>query len=64
LEKTKMPDDLKRRTPEDPDRINLNQKWEIDYWTRELGVSEEKLRQAVAIVGNSAAAVRAYLGTP
>jgi hypothetical protein len=48
----------------EPDRslVNVNQKHEIDYWSKKWGVSEEKLRQAVAAVGTSAAKVAQHLG--
>lgn len=42
-------------------RINLNEEWEVRYWTRELGVSEEELARAVALVGTSAGSVRRAL---
>lgn len=57
-----MPDDLKRSAPEDPNFINVNQPHEVVFWTKELGVSEARLRHAVAAVGTSTAAVRKYLG--
>jgi hypothetical protein len=45
----------------DRDRISLSEDYEIRDWTESLGVSEERLREAVSAVGNSAGAVRAYL---
>jgi len=42
-------------------RINLREDWEIAFWTREFGCTEEALRQGVAAVGDSAGGVRAYL---
>jgi hypothetical protein len=39
-----MSDDTARRGPPDPSRINLNQPWEVRYWSKELNVSEEQLR--------------------
>jgi len=42
-----MSDNLHNRGPQDRSRINLNEKWEVQYWTRELGVTEEELEQAV-----------------
>lgn len=56
-----MPDDLHKRRPQDASKISLTEKWEIEYWTHELGVSEAKLREAISKVGNGAAAVREYL---
>lgn len=46
-----MSDDLDRTQPEDPNKINVNQSWEVSYWTKKLGVTETKLKQAVAAVG-------------
>jgi hypothetical protein len=53
-----MTDDLKDRGPQDRSRINLNEDWEIRYWTKELGVTKERLEDAIAKVGNSTDAVR------
>ncbi|NQZ19254.1 MAG: DUF3606 domain-containing protein [Bdellovibrionales bacterium] len=57
-----MPDNLNRTRPEDPQRINVNQSWEVSYWTKVLGVTEEQLKAAVKAVGTSVVLVRAYLG--
>jgi len=56
-----MPDDLNRRAPEDPTRINIHQEYEITYWTRELGCTRYELINAVAAVGPYVAKVRVYL---
>lgn len=56
-----MSDNLSQRGPQDRSRINMNEKWEVAYWTRELGVSEEELARAVQQAGNSAQAVREHL---
>lgn len=57
-----MADNLKDRGPQDRSRINVNESWELQYWTKELGVSEEQLRTAVKTAGTSAEAVRRHLG--
>jgi hypothetical protein len=57
-----MPDDLGRKGPEDPKKINIGQPHEIEYWTKELGVSEEKLREAVKAKGPLVKDVKDYLG--
>lgn len=57
-----MADNLKDRGPQDRSRINVNESWELQYWTKELGVSEEQLRTAVKTAGTSAEAVRKHLG--
>ena len=55
-------DDLTKRRPQDANLISLTERWEVDYWTRALGVSEVKLRETVKEVGHSAAAVKKKLG--
>jgi hypothetical protein len=42
-------------------RINIEQPYEVKYWTRELGVSREELEQAVRAAGDHADQVRAHL---
>jgi len=54
-------DDLKNKGPQDRSKINMREDYEVKYWTKELGVSKEKLQKAVDKVGNSAAAVRKEL---
>lgn len=46
-----------------PDRktINVNEDYEVAYWTKALGVSKDELISAVDKVGKSAEAVRQYL---
>jgi hypothetical protein len=53
-------DDPKIRGPRDRSRINTDQDYEVRYWTDELGVTEEQLRQAVQRVGPSADKVREH----
>ena len=57
-----MSDDLKNSGPADRARINVNESWELRWWTESLGVTEQELRAAVAAVGASANAVRQHLG--
>ncbi len=59
--KRAMSDDLKIKQPQDPLKINLNESWEVDYWTKALGVSEAKLRKAVAAVGVMVKDVKEWL---
>ena len=56
-----MSDDLQNRGPKDRSRVNVNEEWEVRYWTKEFGVSEEKLRQAVQQAGPSVETVRKVL---
>ncbi len=41
--------------------INLNEAWELKYWSEALGVSRSQLKSAVRAVGPLAHAVRQYL---
>jgi hypothetical protein len=45
----------------DSQRINIEQEYEVRYWTKELGVSPQQLREAVRAAGTSADAVRTHL---
>jgi hypothetical protein len=56
-----MADNLQKAGPQDRSRINVHERWELDYWTRELGVPAEELARVVKEVGPSAIAVRAAL---
>jgi hypothetical protein len=57
-----MADDKAERGPADAARINVNEAYELRYWTRIFGVTEQKLRSAVAAAGVMAKDVRRYLG--
>lgn len=57
-----MSDDLNNSGPADRSRINVNEAWELRWWTHSLAVSEKELRAAVDAVGASANAVRQHLG--
>jgi hypothetical protein len=56
-----MADDLSKRGPQDRTRINLNEDYEVRYWTTTLGVSKEQLEAIVRQVGNSVEAVKAEI---
>lgn len=60
-EENAVADDPNIRGPRDRARINLDQDYEVRYWTQALGVSEEELNRLVAKHGNSADAVRKAL---
>jgi hypothetical protein len=57
-----MADDLTNRGPADRARINVHEPHEVSYWTKALGVTEEKLKDAVKRVGVMADAVKRDLG--
>ncbi len=57
-----MPDDLSDPGAAKRSRIDINEPYEVRYWTGHFGVSEEELRKAVAEVGVSARQVGEHLG--
>ncbi|MEN5374412.1 DUF3606 domain-containing protein [Stenotrophomonas hibiscicola] len=57
-----MSDDKKNTGSPDRVRINVNEDYELQYWTKALGVSADELRAAVKAVGPTSAAVRKHLG--
>jgi hypothetical protein len=57
-----MSDDKTNRGPADRARINIQESYEVEYWSKELGVSAVRLRELVAKHGVIAADVRKALG--
>ena len=43
-------------------RINVNEDYEVSYWTRTLEVSQDDLREAIVQAGPAVEAVKKYLG--
>ena len=58
-----MADDTGNRGPADARRIDVSQKHELQYWTRELGVDAETLKATVNRVGPMVEKVRSELAT-
>ena len=56
-----MADDKTRRGPADRSRINVNESYELSYWTKRFNCSAEELRAVVKAVGTSADAVENYM---
>ena len=56
-----MSDDLTKIGKQDDQRINVEQDHELSYWSKELGVSREQLRQAVQQAGPLVKNVRQHL---
>jgi hypothetical protein len=56
-----MADDKNNTASPDRDRINLSEDYEVRDWAESLGVSADRLREAVGVVGNPADKVREYL---
>ncbi|MGM9478199.1 DUF3606 domain-containing protein [Pedobacter sp. GSP4] len=54
-------DDKQKTGNADRSKININESYEVDYWSNKFGVSKDKLKATVQIVGTSANAVADYL---
>jgi hypothetical protein len=52
--------DYPRKTGSDRKFISLEQKHEVRSWSERFKCSEEQLRRAVSVVGNSGASVRMF----
>jgi len=57
-----MADEFSNNASDEGIRINLDEAWDLRYWAKELGVTEEKLTEATLAVGVQIDAVRKYLG--
>jgi hypothetical protein len=56
-----MSDDTSKRGPADRQRVNVDEDYEVRYWTQKWNVSEARLREAVAAAGVMADDVEAWL---
>ena len=56
-----MPDDKSNRGAQDRLRINIRQPYEVLYWSKELGVSPDDLKDIVQQLGDSAETIREAL---
>jgi hypothetical protein len=57
-----MADDRNLRGPQDRQRINLSEDYEVTYWSKKWDVSREQLAEAVRKAGPTSAAVAKLLG--
>jgi Protein of unknown function (DUF3606) len=53
-------DDKQKNGSADRCRININEGYELDYWSNKFGVSKDKLKAAMQTVGTSAHAVEDF----
>jgi len=56
-----MADDKTNSHGQDRERINIHQDYELRDWSKSLGVTPERLKEAVQAVGDRAEKVREYL---
>jgi Protein of unknown function (DUF3606) len=57
-----MPDDKTKTGPADANRINVHEDYELRYWTKQLGVTTDRLKDAVRAVGPMVRDVKSHLG--
>jgi hypothetical protein len=58
-----MGDDFSKKGPPDSGRVNLDERWERSYWARRLGVTDQELREAIALVGPLAEDVKTHFAS-
>jgi len=56
-----MSDNLKIKQPQDPNRINIHQDWELTYWANKFGISQARLITVVKLVGVMVEDVKKHL---
>jgi hypothetical protein len=56
-----MADDKTKRDYRDRAHINMNEDYEVQYWTTRFGVTRERLMEAVKKAGNAVKDVEKYL---
>ncbi|HEV2646036.1 MAG TPA: DUF3606 domain-containing protein [Acidobacteriaceae bacterium] len=56
-----MADDKQNRGPADRSRINIHEPYEVEYWSKELGITPDRLKDLVAKNGVMASDVREAL---
>ncbi|MBC6110499.1 DUF3606 domain-containing protein [Pedobacter fastidiosus] len=54
-------DDKTKKAGADRTRININESYEVDYWATKFGISKDKLKATVQIIGSNADEVEQYL---
>jgi len=57
-----MADDKSNRGPADRARVNIHEPYEVEYWSKEFGVTPDKLRELVGKHGVMATDIRRALG--
>jgi hypothetical protein len=57
-----MSDSLKDRGPRDGARVNVNEEWELNYWTDKFGIGPDDLKEAVRQVGDRVEDVERKIG--
>jgi hypothetical protein len=61
LRRKTMPDDKTRSTGQDRKRINVHEDYELRDWAKSLKTTPQRVKEAVAAVGDRAEKVREWL---
>lgn len=56
-----MADSKTEKRPQDASRVNVNEDYEVQYWTGRFNCSRQQLEDAVKAVGVSSERVEQYL---
>ena len=56
-----MADNKSMTAPQDAQRVNVHEDYEVQYWSKKFGVSPDKLKEAVGKVGVMAKDVEHHL---
>lgn len=62
LRRMAMADDKSKRGSPDRDRIDVNDPDELRNWSKSLNRTPDEIKEAVRVVGNTAAKVREHFG--
>jgi hypothetical protein len=54
-------DDKEQKGPQDAARVNVNEEYELDYWSKKFRVSKAAVIRAVSVVGVMAKDVSEFL---
>jgi len=46
-----MPDDKTKKAPQDANKVNIHEDYEVRYWCEKWGVTPQQLKACVAKVG-------------
>lgn len=59
-----MPENIEDRIPADSTRIDINESYELQYWSKKFGCTTQELWDAVTVAGVMVKDVAEYLNKP
>ncbi len=54
-------DDKNKKGPQDASRVNVNEDYELQYWSERFNITRDELKKAVAEAGPSVSALEEFL---